>query len=237
MIAHPILAVIGAGGKTTALRTLARALSGRRVLLTTTTHIQPIAPPETRALLIDPDEAALRDALAAPGAVCAGSTASDGKLGALAPDLFRAAAQAAEVTLCEADGAHRRPLKLHRPDEPVVPLGTARCLIVAGLSAWGRPVGEAVHRYDRRPDWTYDPQRPVGAAEVLYCVREAARASGLPQDRLRVWLNQADTAALRAQAAPVARILSAEGLDCRAGSLRSEADGFARWFLSGLAEI
>ena len=237
MMAHPILAVIGAGGKTTALRALARSLSGRRVLLTTTTHIQPIAPPETRALLIDPDEAALRDALAAPGAVCAGSAADDGKLGALAPGLFRAAAQAAEVTLCEADGAHHRPLKLHRPDEPVVPPGTARCLIVAGLSAWGRPVGEAVHRYDRRPDWAHDPQRPVGAAEVLYCVREAARASGLPQDRLRVWLNQADTAALRAQAAPVARILSAEGLDCRAGSLRSEPDGFARWFLSDLAGI
>ena len=236
MKAHPILAVIGAGGKTTALRALARSLSGRRVLLTTTTHIQPIAPPETHALLIDPDEAALQDALAAPGAVCAGSAAG-GKLGALAPGLFRAAAQAAEVTLCEADGAHHRPLKLHRPDEPVVPPGTARCLIVAGLSAWGRPVSEAVHRYDRRPDWAHDPQRPVGAAEVLYCVREAARASGLPQDRLRVWLNQADTAALQAQAAPVARILSAEGLDCRAGSLRSEANGFARWFLSGLAEI
>ena len=68
------------------------------------------------------------------------------------------------------------------------------------------------------------------------CARPRARA-GLPQDRLRVWLNQADTAALRAQAAPVARILSAEGLDCRAGSLRSEPDGLARWFLSGLAEI
>ena len=78
MMAHPILAVIGAGGKTTALRALARSLSGRRVLLTTTTHIQPIAPPETRALLIDPDEAALRDALAAPGAVCAGAAASAG---------------------------------------------------------------------------------------------------------------------------------------------------------------
>ena len=43
MMAHPILAVIGAGGKTTALRALARLLSGRRVLLTTTTHIQPLS--------------------------------------------------------------------------------------------------------------------------------------------------------------------------------------------------
>ena len=234
---HTIISVIGAGGKTTALLALAQALSDRRVLLTTSTHIYPVAPPDSRALLIAPEADELLDALAAPGIVCAGRAATDGKLGALAPDLFRHAVRAADITLCEADGAHHLPLKLHRVDEPVVPLESDLCLIIAGLSAWGQPVCEAVHRYDRRPDWAHDPQWPVGAAEVLYCVREAARASGLPQDRLRVWLNQADTAALRAQAAPVARILSAEGLECRAGSLRSEPDGFAHWFLSGLAEI
>ena len=231
---HPIFSIIGAGGKTTALLTLAQALSDRRVLLTTSTHIYPVAPPDSRALLIDPEADALLDALAAPGIVCAGRAASDGKLGALAPGLFRQAVRAADVTLCEADGAHRLPLKLHWADEPVAPLASDLCLIVAGLSAWGQPVCKSVHRYDRNPDWTRDPERRVGADEVLYCVREAAAACRLPREKVRVWLNQTDTPALYAQAAPLARILSAEGLDCRVGSLRYEPAALMDWVLSDI---
>lgn len=229
---HPIFSIIGAGGKTTALLTLAQAFSSRRVLLTTSTHIYPVAPPDSRALLIDPEADELLVALSVPGVVCAGASASAGKLGALAPDLFRQAVRAADVTLCEADGAHRLPLKLHRPDEPVVPLDSDLCLIVAGLSAWGRPVCETVHRYDRNPDWAHDPQRRVGADELLHCVREAAAACRLPREKVRVWLNQADTPALYAQAAPLARILSAEGLDCRVGSLLYEPAALIDWMLS-----
>ena len=164
---HPILSIIGAGGKTTALLALARALAGQRVLLTTSTHIYPVAPPQSRALLIDPEADALLDALRIPGIVCAGSDASAGKLGALAPDLFRRAVQAADITLCEADGAHHLPLKLHRADEPVVPLDSARCVVVAGLSAWGRPVGEAVHRFALHPDWVRDSARLVAEDATL----------------------------------------------------------------------
>ena len=229
---HTIISVIGAGGKTTALLTLAQALSDRRVLLTTSTHIYPVAPPDSRTLLIDPEADKLVDALASPGVVCAGTAASDGKLGALAPDLFRHAVRAADITLCEADGAHHLPLKLHRVDEPVVPLESDLCLIIAGLSAWGQLVCEAVHRYDRHPDWAHDPQRRVGADKILYCVREAAAACRLPRKKVRVWLNQADTPALYAQAAPLARILSAEGLDCRAGSLLYEPAALTDWMLS-----
>ena len=229
---HTIISVIGAGGKTTALLTLAQALSDRRVLLTTSTHIYPVAPPDSRTLLIDPEADKLVDALASPGVVCAGTAASDGKLGALAPDLFRHAVRAADITLCEADGAHHLPLKLHRVDEPVVPLESDLCLIIAGLSAWGQLVCEAVHRYDCHPDWAHDPQRRVGADKILYCVREAAAACRLPRKKVRVWLNQADTPALYAQAAPLARILSAEGLDCRVGSLRYEPAALTDWMLS-----
>lgn len=229
---HPIISIIGAGGKTTALLTLAQAFSSRRVLLTTSTHIYPVAPPGSRALLIDPEADELLVALSVPGVVCAGASASAGKLGALAPDLFRQAVRAADITLCEADGAHHLPLKLHRVDEPVVPLESDLCLIIAGLSAWGQPVCEAVHRYDRHPDWAHAPQRRVGADKILYCVREAAAACRLPRKKVRVWLNQADTPALYAQAAPLARILSAEGLDCRAGSLLYEPAALIDWMLS-----
>lgn len=226
-----VISVIGAGGKTTALRTLARALSDHRVLLTTTTHIYPIAPPESRILLTAPSENALLEALIPSGIVCAGSAATEDKLGALPSALLAQAIRAADVTLCEADGAHLLPLKLHRPDEPVLPADTSLCLIVAGLSALGRPVCETVHRYARNPDWARTPRQAVGIEQVLYCVREAVSATGLPSERLRVLLNQADTPALREQALSIAHFLTDEGLDCRVGSLQDAPSFLSEWLL------
>lgn len=215
------ISIVGAGGKTTALRTLARAFAAHRVLVTTSTHIFPLSPPDCRLTLTDPSADALLAALAQPGVVCAGARADGGKLGALPAALLSQAAQAADLVLCEADGAHRLPLKLHRPDEPAIPPETDLCLIIAGLSALGRLVHQTVHRYALQPDWAADPNHPVGVDELLYCVRETAAACGLPPDRLRILLNQADTPALAAQADPVVRALRADGLDCRICSLHA----------------
>lgn len=218
------IAIIGAGGKTTALRTLAHAFAAQRALVTTSTHIFPLTPPDCRISLIDPTPDTLLAQLRLPGAVCAGQQANDGKLCALPPELLTQAAHTADIVLCEADGAHHLPLKLHRTDEPVLPPQTDLCLIVAGLSALGRPVREAVHRYALYPPWAANPAQTVGIDELLHCVRETVIACGLPRDKLRVLLNQADTPALAALAEPAAQALRADGLDCRVGNLRA---GFA----------
>lgn len=226
------VSIVGAGGKTTALCTLARALSAKRVLATTTTHMLPVAPPDCRAALTDPVPDELLAQLRLPGAVCAGRQADGGKLRALSSDLLAQAAEAADLTLCEADGAHRLPLKLHRADEPVLPPQTDLCLIVAGLSALDRPVRDVVHRYTLHADWAAHPDRLVGIPELLYCVRETAAACGLPPERLRVLLNQADTPALAAQAEPAARALRADGLNCRVGSLHADPGLLYRWIFA-----
>ena len=218
------IAIIGAGGKTSALRTLAHAFAAQRVLVTTSTHIFPLTPPDCRISLIDPTPDTLLAQLRLPEAVCAGQQANDGKLCALPPELLAQAAHTADIVLCEADGAHHLPLKLHRTDEPVLPPQTDLCLIVAGLSALGRQVHEAVHRYALYPPWAANPSQTVGIDELLYCVRETVIACGLPTGRLRVLLNQADTPALAALAEPAAQALRADGLDCCVGSLRA---GFA----------
>lgn len=227
-----IVSIVGAGGKTTALRALARALAFRRVLVTTTTHMFPVPPPDCRTVLTDPAPDALLAQLQLPGAVCAGRQAESGKLCALPPALLTQTAAAADIVLCEADGAHRLPLKLHRADEPVLPPQTDLCLIVAGLSALGRPIRDAVHRYALCPDWAANPERLVGIPEVLYCVREAAAACGLPKKTMRVLLNQAGTPALAALAEPAATALAAEGLDCRIGSLYANPDLLHSWIFS-----
>ena len=59
-----VIAAVGAGGKTTALLHLARALSHRAVLLTTTTHMFPVSPPLCRSLLLDPPPSSCRNSFA-----------------------------------------------------------------------------------------------------------------------------------------------------------------------------
>lgn len=224
------IAVIGAGGKTTAMRCLAHRLSGFSVLWTTTTHILPAAPADCRLLLPAPDAAALTRALQAPGAVCAGVPAGE-KLTALPPEVWAAGCRAAEYLLCEADGAHRLPLKLHRPDEPVLPAETTHCLVVVGLCALGQPVGQAVHRYALHPAWAARPDTPVGVEELLYCAREAAARCPLPQEKIRLLFNQADTEARWQAGRQAAAALARQGFSCRAGALGRDDSFLLPWVL------
>lgn len=223
------VSIVGAGGKTTALRVMARVLASYRVLVTTTTHMFPVPPSDCRTVLLDPTPGALLGQLRLPGAVCAGQSAENGKLCALSPSLLTQATAAADIALCEADGAHRLPLKLHRTDEPVLPPQTDLCLIVAGLSALGKPIRDAVHRYALCPDWAQSPDQTVGIPELLYCVRETVAACGLPKEKLRVLLNQADTPTLTELAEPAAQALVEDGLDCRIGSLHADPALLHRW--------
>ncbi len=125
-----VTAVIGSGGKTTLLHTLAAELAPQgRVVLTTSTHIRPSAQFQT---LLDPSEAALCAALAAGAPVCIGSLAKEGKL--------------ADFVLVEADGSRGLPLKAHLPHEPVIPPEARRTVCVVGASGLGRPIAQAVHR-------------------------------------------------------------------------------------------
>ncbi len=212
------IAVIGSGGKTTAMELLARQSGARSVLVTTTTHIYPMEPPQCRVCLKSPDGFELYTALQEPGIVCAGTIVREGKLGMLPPPVLDRGLLAKPLLIYEADGSRHLPLKLHRPGEPVILPGTDRCLVVAGLSAPGKPVESVVHRYERR--WEQDSHRIVGVEEFLACVEETAVASGLPRERVRVFLNQADVLEDLEPARTMVRWLQQHGLEARFGSLR-----------------
>lgn len=222
------VAVVGAGGKTTLLARLAAQRRAQRVLLTTTTHIFPFSSDLCRAVCIDPDTAALTQAQSSPGVVCAGTRARDGKLTALPHGLLQLARSRAHLVLYEADGAKCRPLKLHNETEPVLLPDTDLCILVAGLSALGQPVGDAVHRFDRRPDWAADPTQPVTPDILLACVQEGLAACGLPPARCFVLLNQADTPAQRTIAQTLCAVLRRDGTACGFASLLQEKPGDCR---------
>lgn len=224
------IAVIGAGGKTTAVRSLARRLSGFSVLWTTTTHIYPAAPGDCRLRLTDPTAEALTAALAEPGVVCAGVPAGE-KFSALAPDVWAAACRAANYIVCEADGSHRLPLKLHRTDEPVIPAETTHVLVVLGLSALGQPVRDVVHRYALHPAWAAAPETPVGVAELCLCAEEAAARCGVDKKNIRLLFNQADDERRMEAGRQSVAALALQGFCCQVGALQKDNAFLAPWVL------
>lgn len=152
-IGRGVTALIGGGGKTTLLYTLAEELRKKGgVILCTSTHIRV---PEQYPLVTG-GAAALREALDAYGAVCAGTPADHGKL--TAPCVpFEELARLADYVLTEADGARGLPLKRHASHEPVIPANAARVVLVVGADAFGKPLREVCHRAEETetatPEW------------------------------------------------------------------------------------
>ncbi len=140
MPAARCVSVIGSGGKTTLLRHLSEKLDGT-VILTTSTHIYPF-PGVPLAGSGSLDE--IRSILSEHRVVCAGTPQPTGKLTAPAVP-FEDLLAVADYVLIEADGAAGRPLKAHRPWEPVVPACSGLTVCVVGASGLGRPASAACH--------------------------------------------------------------------------------------------
>lgn len=185
-----VTALIGGGGKTTAMYTLARELSPRgTVLCCTTTRI---LPPDHLPVLLSPGEEAVSAALADHGCACLGTPAENGKLSAPELPMARLAALA-DYVLVEADGSRGLPVKAHLPHEPVIPAEADQTVLLAGASGFGRPVREAVHRSEQFCRLTgTPPDGPVTAANL---------ARLLLAERLgdKVFVNQIETGAEQAR--------------------------------------
>ena len=139
------VSVVGSGGKTTLLRHLSQRLDGT-VILTTSTRIYPFPgiPLVTTGAGRDAALREIRAALNQSRVVCVGQPQPSGKLAAPAIS-FEDLLCEADNLLVEADGAARRPLKAHRPWEPVIPSCTDLTVCVVGASGIGKPVSEACH--------------------------------------------------------------------------------------------
>lgn len=153
-----VIAVAGAGGKSTYIRQQAerQAGEGKRVAVTTTTHIyNPCVQYGIRESWSG-DEAE-------PVAVVRGvayfgrpqgmdgqpeDTQQSWKLGPVSPDAFRQICSRYDVVYVEADGSHSMPAKIPLEGEPVLPPGTDEVVIVMGRHAVGRPPRAVCQHYD-----------------------------------------------------------------------------------------
>lgn len=151
-----IIALYGAGGKTTLLNRLGRELAGtgKKVLLTTTTKI--FSPAAGTPTVLESDfkaaVAALRKKFRRHDLVVLGSSLlSNGKFDGIEPDWAKKflAEELASYILIEADGAARRPVKGYASFEPVLPREADLIIPLQGLDALGSIVAEEnIHRVE-----------------------------------------------------------------------------------------
>ncbi|ALR76286.1 selenium cofactor biosynthesis protein YqeC [[Enterobacter] lignolyticus] len=146
-----IISVVGAGGKTSTLFWLAQLFqqAGRRVLLTTTTHM---FLPERCPTLLCRDPRQLPAALwNTPRLACFSAWLADvGKVRGFPPAVLDALLEEADVdvVLVEADGAHGFALKAPNEHEPCIPYRSSCVIAVTGGQMLGHNVGpENVHRW------------------------------------------------------------------------------------------
>jgi molybdenum cofactor cytidylyltransferase len=195
-----VIALVGAGGKTSAMTVLAQELTaaGRTVIITTTTKIHP--PADSALLAQSPAQA--REILARSSLVWAGTYADENKMTGPVCPLWELAA-VADYVLFEADGARRHPLKMaDRSREPVLPPETEAVVALAGLDAIGQPLEQVTHR----PALACSalgvaPNHIISPADVAALLR-------LSYDPQYVILNKADTPERAALAQQTAACLS-----------------------------
>ena len=156
IVGGDVVAFVGAGGKSSAILQVTRELkeAGVEVLVAPTTKmfvseaemVGPILTSENKDELLS--KAA--DVLDTEGAAVVGSTLlSKGRVGGVEASWVSALAPEDGVTLVEADGARRRPIKGTAAHEPLLPEKATLVVAVGGLRALGEPVGE---KYVHRPE-------------------------------------------------------------------------------------
>ena len=153
-----IVAVVGGGGKTSLIFSLAAALPGRTIL-TTTTRIFAAQMRHAPAVLFADDLSRLDEVLAEHGrCLIVGQVAGEKAVG-VDPALPARLLAHADHVLVEADGSRMRPIKAPADHEPVIPAGTTLLVPMAGIDALAGPLAIVAHRPEKIREITNDELR------------------------------------------------------------------------------
>jgi molybdenum cofactor cytidylyltransferase len=142
-----LIAIVGGGGKTSLMFTLAKALPGR-VVITTTTRIFAAQMKLAPAVCTTSDLTLLTTHLAQHGAcLVIGEVQGDKALGvdpSLPGQLL--ARPDVDYVIVEADGSRMRPIKAPAAHEPVIPPDATLVIPVVGIDALDGPLDKVAHR-------------------------------------------------------------------------------------------
>lgn len=212
------IAFTGAGGKTTAIFTLAREINGP-VLVTTTTHFGidqlPLAD-QNLQISITTDVNEVINNLSDEILLLWGESDEQSKVSGISEyelhQIYLAAREREITLLVEADGSRQLPLKAPAHHEPVIPPYVDRVVVVAGLSGFGKPLNEKwVHRIDQYAEISrLDYGEPIEQSAFTAVLKDPdGGLKGIPENAGRVvLLNQADNLNLQAQGNRIANQLT-----------------------------
>ncbi|MGE5124249.1 MAG: selenium cofactor biosynthesis protein YqeC [Acidobacteriaceae bacterium] len=219
------LAFVGAGGKTTALFRLGRELLAgradhmpvRTVLATTTTHLgrwQASQADQLVWLRSESDLTRLESELPAGIVLLVSGQRSErlrGVSSSMLENVRLLANTAGLPFLIEADGARMKPLKAPGKHEPAIPGFVQTVVVVAGLSALGKPAsGQWIHRprlFTRLGNLHEGVLITADGLVKILCSQDGGLKNIPPGAKRVALLNQADTAKMRAQGELLAKQL------------------------------
>lgn len=212
----PVVAFVGAGGKSTLMDALATQAvrAGRHVLMTTTTHIWR---PENGCVVETDDVSALATACRDHAWVTAGLPDAANKLAMLPSAAWKKMRKIVDLILIEADGARCHPIKAPRAHEPVLPPQTTHVCAVVGLTALGKPIEQVGFGVEPMCELLQkSPHDRIDWRDVVrLCASKRGGRKRVPwQTPYCVCLHQADTPFRLAQAARIARALQSRGVRC-----------------------
>lgn len=156
-----VITFVGSGGKTTSIFTLAAQLhkQGKKILITTTTHMHMPAAfaaagrvlpfYENKYCCFTENLSQILSHLDRDHICIAGLPSPkypQQKFTALPTSLYEQACLHADMILVEGDGSRGLPLKYPAEHEPVIPLNTDKIVVICGLCALGKPLGEVTFR-------------------------------------------------------------------------------------------
>lgn len=213
---HPVISVVGAGGKTSTIRRLAQEYvkKGRKVIVTTTTHM---AVENAPWFLTDPATERMEECIDRYGQVWAGLPAEGEKIQRVGDRLLSYILGRGLPVLIEADGARRLPLKVPAEHEPVILPETTHVLSVYGLDSVGERLGEVCFRPElaERLLGKQGNERISGKDIALLAASEQAGRKGCPEyAEYSVVLNKADSMERMEKAIEICRLLERYGI-CR----------------------
>lgn len=242
-----VISLVGAGGKTTLMFTLAGWISacGKRVLTTTTTKIFMPTASQTRAVVLSqtPDHllSEAEGQLRRHGhiTVGAGYITGSNKIRGFTPEMIACVWRSgiADWILIEADGAAGRLLKAPAPHEPVIPSVSHYVVGVVGLGAIGKPLDDT-YVFRTGPFAAVTkllPGETVTASAVADLIlHEEGIMRGAPAGSDRVlFLNKAEHEELQEAGEEVARLLQEKGCGglrgLFIGSASEEPTGWEWW--------
>ncbi len=205
----PVVSLVGAGGKTSIMYALAEVScrQGKRVVVTTTTHI---GYPDSKApagTMYAADMAQVEEIWSRGNIAVLGTFCQEEKLSAPEEHLLRAVMAKADLVLVEADGAKCMPCKVPNATEPVI-LPECNVMIgVMGMDALGQPVKEVCFRHELAQDWL--PGDSLLTADKVAKILTSQRGTRkLVGDRAYyIVLNKCDAKERLLKAAEVAKLL------------------------------